>query len=103
MEGLAPADAAPMDFAWRLSLTAVGFGMFYSPNARMIFNSAPMARTAAASSMIATARLLGQTMGASLVGILLAAGLGLGAVPLMVGAALAVGAGLVTLARYRTD
>ncbi len=100
---LAPAEAAPMDFAWRLSLTAVGFGMFYSPNARMIFNSAPMARTAAASSMIATARLLGQTMGASLVGILLAAGLGLGAVPLMVGAALAVGAGLVTLARYRTD
>ncbi|QIG81325.1 MFS transporter [Stakelama tenebrarum] len=96
-------DAPAWDFAWRLSVTAIGFGLFYSPNSRMIFHSAPMDRTAAASSMIATNRLLGQTMGASLVGIILAAGLGLGAAPLLIAAGLAAAAGLLTLLRYTTD
>lgn len=90
------------DIAWRLSLTACGFGLFFAPNSRLIIGEAPAARSAAAGGLLSTARLLGQTLGASTVGVMLALGLGLGPVPLFVAAGFAAVALLCSFIRLRT-
>jgi DHA2 family multidrug resistance protein-like MFS transporter len=87
---------------WRLALTAVGFGLFFAPNSRLLIGQAPRNRAAAAGGLLSTSRLLGQTMAAVTVGILLAGGAGLGPVPLFVSCALAVVAALCSLARYKS-
>lgn len=58
-----PGDGA---MAWRLALCGVGFALFQSPNNHTIVGSAPLARSGAASGMLGTARLTGQTLGAVL-------------------------------------
>ncbi len=58
------ADFSTLDIAWRMALCGVGFGLFQSPNNRTMISSAPRARSGAAGGMLATARLLGQTIGA---------------------------------------
>jgi DHA2 family multidrug resistance protein-like MFS transporter len=63
----APADAGLPDIAWRMAVTGLGFGFFQSPNNRLLIGSAPRERSGAASGMLATARLLGQTLGSALV------------------------------------
>jgi DHA2 family multidrug resistance protein-like MFS transporter len=62
--------AAPtaLDIGWRMALCGLGFGLFQSPNNRTIISSAPRERSGAAGGMLATARLLGQTTGAVVVG-----------------------------------
>lgn len=60
------------DIAWRLALCGAGFGLFQAPNNRLMIGSTPMERSGAASGMLGTARLLGQSFGAALVGFLLA-------------------------------
>jgi DHA2 family multidrug resistance protein-like MFS transporter len=87
---------------WRLALTAVGFGLFFAPNSRLLIGQAPRDRAAAAGGLLSTSRLLGQTMAAVTVGILLAGGAGLGPTPLFVACALAVVAALCSLARYKS-
>jgi DHA2 family multidrug resistance protein-like MFS transporter len=64
---LLPAHPTPIDIIWRMTICGLGFGFFNTPNNRAIITSAPPARTGGASGMQATARLLGQTMGAALV------------------------------------
>ncbi len=86
--------------AWRLSLTALGFGLFFSPNSRLVIGRAPRNRAAAAGGLLSTSRLLGQTMGAVAVGLLLAAGLGMGVGPFAVSCVLALVAALASLVRY---
>ena len=66
---LMPGDASPWDMAWRLALCGAGFGLFQSPNNHTIVTSAPLARAGAASGMLGSARLTGQSLGAVLVGI----------------------------------
>jgi MFS transporter, DHA2 family, multidrug resistance protein len=61
-------DANTVDIAWRMALCGIGFGLFQSPNNRTIVGSAPRNRSGAAGGMLATARLLGQTTGAVVVG-----------------------------------
>lgn len=97
-----PAQPSAFDIGWRLSLTAMGFGLFFSPNSRLLIGQAPRERAAAAGGLLSTSRLLGQTMAAVVVGILLATGAGLGATPLLVSCALAVIAALCSLARFRS-
>jgi MFS transporter, DHA2 family, multidrug resistance protein len=87
------------DIAWRMSLTGAGFGMFLSPNARLIIGSAPIARAAAAGGLISTTRMVGQTTGATLVAALLAFGIGSGRTPPLVAAGFALVAGICSLAR----
>ncbi|NWP15395.1 MFS transporter, partial [Escherichia coli] len=89
-----PADPSWFDIAWRMSLTGAGFGMFLSPNARLIIGSAPIDRAAAAGGLISTTRMVGQTTGATLVAALLALNIGGGTVPPLVAAGLATIAGL---------
>ena len=97
-----PREAGEWGIAWRLSLTAVGFGLFFAPNSRLLIGQAPRDRAAAAGGLLSTSRLLGQTVAAVVVGILLAAGAGLGPIPLLVSCALAVVAALCSIARFRS-
>jgi len=94
-----PIDLHWFDIAWRMSLTGAGFGLFLSPNARLVIGSAPGERAAAAGSLISTNRLVGQTLGATLVASLLALGIGGGGTPALIAAGLAGGAGLCSVAR----
>jgi DHA2 family multidrug resistance protein-like MFS transporter len=94
-----PAHPAYWDIAWRMALCGAGFGLFLSPNARLIIGSASRERAASAGGLISTTRLTGQTLGATLVAALLALGEGSGPAPALVAAGLAVIAGLCSLAR----
>ena len=67
---LLPAHPGTFDIVWRLLICGLGFGFFNTPNNRAILTSAPPQRTGAASGMQATARLLGQTIGAAMVALM---------------------------------
>ncbi len=69
---LMPPDATFLDVAWRMMLCGFGFGFFQSPNNRTMISSAPRSRSGAAGGMLATARLTGQTAGATAVAVLFA-------------------------------
>jgi DHA2 family multidrug resistance protein-like MFS transporter len=97
--GWLPVHPHYLDIAWRMVLCGAGFGLFLSPNARLIIGSAPRERAAAAGGLISTTRMTGQTLGATLVAALLALGLGGGSAPALAAAALAFVAGLCSLAR----
>ncbi|WP_242538489.1 MFS transporter [Trinickia acidisoli] len=58
---------SPLDIGWRLALCGLGFGLFQSPNNRVIMGSAPRARSAGASGLQSMGRLLGQSIGAVVV------------------------------------
>ncbi len=59
-----PASPANADIVWRMGLCGAGFGLFQSPNNHTIVTSPPPHRSGAASGMLGTARLTGQTLGA---------------------------------------
>lgn len=82
-----------------MALCGGGFGLFLSPNARLIIGSAPRDRAASAGGLVSTTRMTGQTLGATLVAALLALNLGSGPAPALVAAGLAFAAGLCSLAR----
>ncbi|MGC1271028.1 MAG: MFS transporter, partial [Croceibacterium sp.] len=100
--GFLPEGVSQWGIAWRLSLTALGFGLFFAPNSRLLIGQAPRERAAAAGGLLSTSRLLGQTLAAVMVGILLSTGLGLGPTPIFVACSLAVVAALCSLARFRS-
>jgi MFS transporter, DHA2 family, multidrug resistance protein len=97
-----PANPGEIGIAWRLSLCALGFGLFFAPNSRLLIGQAPRNRAAAAGGLLSTSRLTGQTLAAATVGILLSAGLGFGPWPMLVACALAVVAALASFARFRS-
>ncbi|WP_036302461.1 MFS transporter [Methylobacterium sp. 77] len=67
---LLPAVPTLVDIAWRLTLCGLGFGLFQSPNNKVIVTSAPRSRSGGASGMQSTARLTGQSLGAALVAVI---------------------------------
>lgn len=71
LAALAMAPAAPdvLDLGWRLALCGAGFGLFQSPNNHTIVTTAPASRVGAASGMLGSARLTGQSLGAVMVGV----------------------------------
>jgi MFS transporter, DHA2 family, multidrug resistance protein len=97
-----PAHASPANIVWRMVLCGAGFGTFQTPNNRTIVTSAPRIRSGAASGMLGTARLLGQALGAALVALILAhiAGPNGARISLLVGAAFALVAAFISVARY---
>ncbi len=62
-----PAHPGAFNIAWRMGICGIGFGFFNTPNNRAMLTAAPRLRAGGASGMQATARLLGQTIGAALV------------------------------------
>lgn len=64
---LLPAQPDTAQIAWRLAACGAGFGLFQAPNLRSIMVGVPAGRAGSASGIVATGRLLGQTIGAALV------------------------------------
>ncbi|RQQ14239.1 MFS transporter [Burkholderia stagnalis] len=62
-----PTSPSTIEIAWRMVLCGAGFGFFQAPNLKALMGSAPPERSGGASGIVATARLLGQTLGAALV------------------------------------
>jgi len=82
---------------WRialpLALCGAGFGLFQSPNNHTIVTSAPLKRAGAASGMLGTARLTGQSLGAVMLGVIFSvAGVRSGGLGLALGLAAAMAA-----------
>jgi MFS transporter, DHA2 family, multidrug resistance protein len=68
-----PTEPSNADIVWRMALCGAGFGLFQSPNNHTILTSAPAHRSGAASGMLGTARLTGQTLGAIVLAIIFSA------------------------------
>jgi DHA2 family multidrug resistance protein-like MFS transporter len=101
---LLPDQPAGGDIAWRLALCGLGFGFFQSPNNHAIVTSAPLRRAGAASGMLGTARLTGQSLGAVTLGAIFSvAGVRDGGPELALGlaAALAAASSVFSLWRLR--
>jgi DHA2 family multidrug resistance protein-like MFS transporter len=97
---LFPHNGTSADLIWRMALCGLGFGFFQAPNNRTLIGSAPRARAGAAGGMLATARLLGQTLGAAGVAILFRAYPGKGSnLTLAVAAGISVAAAAVSVSR----
>lgn len=64
-----PDQPSGTQVAWRLALCGAGFGLFQSPNNHIILTSPPLRRAGAASGMLGTARLTGQSAGAVMLGL----------------------------------
>lgn len=63
---LLPPDASFLNIAWRLALCGCGFGLFQTPNMRMLIGNVPRHRSGSAGGVAATTRLSGQAIGAAL-------------------------------------
>jgi MFS transporter, DHA2 family, multidrug resistance protein len=61
-----PVSPGIANIIWRMVICGIGFGFFQAPNLRALMLSAPPGRSGSASSIVATARLTGQTIGAAL-------------------------------------
>ena len=85
--------------AWRSRARASA--CFWRRTRALIVHSAPHERAASAGGLISTTRLTGQTLGATLLAALLSLGVGSGPVPALLAAALAVLAGICSLAGLR--
>jgi DHA2 family multidrug resistance protein-like MFS transporter len=96
---LLPASATHWAIFWRLALCGIGYGLYMTPNARLVVASTPVKRAASAGGLISTNRLLGQTIGATLVAALLDIGHGADRTPAVVAAFMAAAACLCSLAR----
>ncbi len=95
-----PAHPAIWDLVWRMALSGAGFGLFQSPNNRTLIAAAPRERSGGASGMLGTARLLGQTVGAALVALMLARyGMDGTRLSLLVGAGFAIAGGVLSTLR----
>lgn len=70
---LAPAGTvSEWDLAWRMAVCGVGFGLFQTPNNIVMVSATPVERSGAAGGMQSTARLTGQTLGATVVTVVFA-------------------------------
>lgn len=70
---LLPDAPASWQVAAGCAVCGLGFGLFQSPNNHTIVTSAPMQRAGAASGMLGTARLTGQSLGAVVLGLIFGA------------------------------
>ncbi len=103
--GFAPSDPHAIAFLTGTVISGFGFGLFQTPNNRILLLSAPKARSGAAGAMQGTARLLGQTLGGismSIIFTLLPISIALETAILTASACAAV-ASLVSLSRGRYE
>lgn len=96
-----PSHAAMADVMWRMLVCGIGYGFYQSPNNRAIQSQAPRNRSGAAQSLQATARLSGQTVGATCVALVFVmfydrhSSNGVGPTAIFVAMLIAVGFGLI--------
>jgi EmrB/QacA subfamily drug resistance transporter len=67
------AQSSALDIIWRLAVTGVGQGLFQSPNTRTMMGAAPPNAQGEASGLLATGRVIGQSMSVALTGTVFAA------------------------------
>ena len=67
------AQSSALDIIWRLAVTGIGQGLFQSPNTRTIMGAAPRNAQGEASGLLATGRVIGQSMSVALTGTVFAA------------------------------
>ncbi|KQT48878.1 multidrug MFS transporter [Aureimonas sp. Leaf454] len=67
---LLPNDPTDIDLIWRLVIAGFGFGIFQTPNNKVLIASAPRERSGGASGIQSTARLVGQSMGTALLAVI---------------------------------
>jgi DHA2 family multidrug resistance protein-like MFS transporter len=68
-----PTHVDNIGIVWRMAICGAGFGFFQSPNNRTLVLAAPRSRSGATGGSLATARTVGQSLGAVLVAVLLRA------------------------------
>jgi EmrB/QacA subfamily drug resistance transporter len=61
-------DSSAFDVCWRLAVSGIGQALFVSPNTRTIMNAAPPERGGTASGLIATSRVVGQSLSVAVAG-----------------------------------
>ena len=96
------AEMSAWNIAWRMAVCGMGFGMFQTPNNIVMVIATPIERTGGAGGLQSTARLVGQTLGATLVSVifaLTASDTGSAYVCLWVALAFAIVAGLFSISR----
>jgi len=98
-----PANASDLAVIWPMALAGFGFGMFQTPNNKVLIASAPKHRSGGASAIQSTGRLLGQSIGVALLAIIF--GLFAGhAIPIGLGiAALLAASGIIPSALRKTE
>lgn len=95
-----PADPGFLNIAWRMALCGCGFGLFQTPNMRMLISSSPRHRAGSAGGVAATSRLSGQAIGAALAALCFTVSEASGPVlALAAGAASALGASVASFMR----
>ena len=67
------AQSSIWDIVWRLAVTGIGQGLFMSPNTRTMMGAAPRNAQGEASGLLATGRVIGQSMSVALTGTVFAA------------------------------
>lgn len=94
-------DVTFLDIAWRMAICGIGFGLFQTPNNVVMVMATPVKRTGGAGGMQSTARLVGQTLGATLVTLVFAVSVPAQSVYicLYIALAMAAVAGLFSLSR----
>jgi DHA2 family multidrug resistance protein-like MFS transporter len=100
-----PADPHHIAFIVGTVMAGVGFGLFQTPNNRILLLSAPKPRSGAAGAMQGTARLTGQTLG-GIVMMMVFGAVSLGQAPafaLVIAAAFTAVAALISLSRARHE
>jgi DHA2 family multidrug resistance protein-like MFS transporter len=100
---LLPQQPATWQLVLACALCGLGFGLFQSPNNHTIVTSAPLRRAGAASGMLGSARLTGQSLGAVLLGLIFS-GAGVnegGTIALGLAAALAAASAVFSSLRLR--
>ena len=90
-----------LDIVWRMTLCGVGFGLFQTPNNIVMVIATPVQRTGGAGGMQSTARLVGQTLGATAVTLIFAISPQVASVDVCLYAALATSliAGILSMTR----
>ncbi len=67
---LLPANPTAVQIVWPMLVCGLGFGLFQTPNNKVLVSSAPRERSGGASGIQSTARLFGQTIGAAAVALI---------------------------------
>ena len=99
--GLLRTETTSLAIAGLMAVCGLGFGFFQSPNNRTMLSAAPLPRSGAAGGMLATARLTGQTIGATLAAIAFRFAAHAELIALVVAALLAFAGALASLSRLR--
>jgi DHA2 family multidrug resistance protein-like MFS transporter len=68
---LLPMSPSDLDIVWRVSLCGIGFGLFQTPNNRLMLISAPRERSGAAGGLMTMSRMVGMTAGGAVATVML--------------------------------